>query len=137
MTSQTSSTDITVKIKNIFDDNEVEDLVRFMDKRKCLNACNMYLIYVFHLLQSAGILTTTIAAGYEIKALVWVGIGLNFLASLVNIFEQTNNTISSKLLKEIQKIKDGKYVDEGIIVDPEVEKPATNKIQQPQQAPPQ
>jgi hypothetical protein len=72
---------------------------------------------MFHVVQSAGVLTTTIAAGYDIKSLVWIGVGLNIFASLINIFERTNDTISKKLFKNIQSIKNGTYIDEGMIVE--------------------
>lgn len=77
----------------------------------------MVLIYLFHIVQSAGILTTTIAAGYDMKSLVWIGVGLNILASLINVFEKTNNSISKALLKDIQAIKDGTFLDEGTTVE--------------------
>ncbi len=77
----------------------------------------MALIYLFHIIQSAGILTTTIAAGYDMKSLVWAGVGLNILASLINVFEKTNNSISKRLMADIQAIKDGSFVDEGTVVE--------------------
>jgi hypothetical protein len=76
------------------------------------------LIYFFHLVQSAGILTTTLAAGYDLKYLVWVGVSLNAAATLINIFEKTNNSISNKLLENITEIKNGNYLDESNLVDP-------------------
>ena len=51
------------------------------------------------------------------KLLVWVGVGFNILASLINVFEKTNNGISKHLLKDINAIKDGTYVDEGTMVE--------------------
>ena len=112
--------DNTLAIKNLFEQNKLEDLRAFMDKRKCLNQWNLALVYLFHIVQSAGILTTTIAAGYDMKILVWVGVGFNILASLINVFEKTNNSISKNLLKDIQAIKDGTFVDEGSIELPAV-----------------
>jgi len=108
---------ISIQIKKVFEENVLSDLKRFMEKRQCLNQTNMVLIYLFHIVQSAGILTTTIATGYNVREYIWIGVGLNVLASLINAFEQTNNNISKKLLQDIQSIKDGKYVDEGIIVE--------------------
>lgn len=108
---------VSVKIKKIFEENVLSDLKRFMEKRQCLNETNMVLIYLFHIVQSAGILTTTIATGYNVREYIWIGVGLNVLASLINAFERTNNNISKKLLQDIQSIKDGKYVDEGIMVE--------------------
>ena len=100
------SVDTTVEIQSIFEKNKLEDLKTFINKRKCLNSCNMTLIYLFHIIQAAGILTTTI---------IWVGVGFNLLASLLNVFEKTNSSISKGLLKDIQSIKEGTFVDEGTI----------------------
>jgi hypothetical protein len=108
---------VNTEIQTIFETNKLTDLKAFMQKRKCLNEWNMVLIYLFHVVQSAGILTTTIAAGYDMKELVWVGVGFNILASLINVFEKTNNGISKHLLKDINAIKDGTYVDEGTMVE--------------------
>ena len=117
--------DISMEIKKLLDDNKIDDLKRFLNKRKCLNTCNMCLLYLFHTVQSAGILTTTIAAGYNIKELVWIGVGLNILASLINIFEHNNNSMSKRLLKDIEAIRDDKYVDEGALVEPDKDNSST------------
>jgi len=108
---------VNTEIQKIFETNKLTDLKAFMRKRKCLNEWNMVLIYLFHVIQSAGILTTTIAAGYDMKILIWVGVGFNILASLINVFEKTNNGISKHLLKDINAIKDGTYVDEATMVE--------------------
>lgn len=113
--------EIAIEIQNIFDNNELEDLKRFMTKRQWLNCCNMYMIYIFHTIQSAGILVTTIAAGYDNKNLIWFGVGLNVIASLITIFEKTNDSISKKLLKNMEDIKKGVYIDEGMVIDIEKE----------------
>jgi hypothetical protein len=118
----TTKQDIALEISNIFDKNQLEDLKRFLSKRQCLNFSNTILIYIFHVVQTSGILLTTIAAGYDIKALVWVGAGVNALASLIKIFETTNNSILKKLMVDIKKIRDGTYVDEGVMVEGEEEK---------------
>ena len=109
--------DIAIEISNIFDNNKLSDLNRFLSKRQCLNNTNGYLIYLFHLVQSAGILTTAIAAGTENTDLVWIGVGLNITASLINVYEKLNNTISSKLLHDIKLIKTNNYVDESELID--------------------
>jgi hypothetical protein len=108
---------VSLQIKKVFEENMLDDLKRFIEKRQCLNQTNMVLIYLFHIVQSAGILTTTIATGYNVREYIWIGVGLNVLASLINAFEQTNNNISKKLLQDIQSIKDGNYVDEGLAVE--------------------
>ena len=119
-----NNNNIMNKIKKILEDNKIDDLNRFLAKRKCLNNCNMFLVYIFHTIQSAGILTTTIATGYDIKYMIWIGVGLNILASLINIFENINNTMSKKLLKSIEAINNNNYLDEDTIVN--IEKDSSN-----------
>jgi len=126
-----SSIDIENQIKYIFIENKLNDLKNFFQKRQCLNTTNQVMNYLFHIVQSAGVLTTTIAAGYDMKQLVWVGVGLNVLASLISIFEKTNDAISKKLLKDICAIKNGTYVDEGMIIDVDEKKYDSNTLQKP------
>jgi hypothetical protein len=121
--------DVSQEIQNILETNKLGDLKEFIKKRSFLNSCNIFLIYLFHIIQSAGILTTTIAAGYDMKEIIWVGVGFNILASLINMFEKTNNTISQHLLKDIEAIKNGTFVDEGTIVDPATTKEDDTKKQ--------
>ena len=109
--------DITMEIQTIFDNNKINDLHRFLNKRQCLNTTNTYLIYLFHLVQASGILTTSIAAGTSNTELVWIGVGLNIFATLINVYEKTNNSISAKLLSDIKLIRDNHYVDEGEFID--------------------
>ena len=109
--------DISNEIKDIFDNNMLNDLKRFIQKRQCLNTTNSYLIYLFHFVQSAGILTSSVAAGNNNTNLIWLGIALNFLATLVHIYEKTNNSILKKLLVDIESIKAGTYVDESEMVN--------------------
>ena len=111
------SKSVDEQIKTIFENNKIKDLNYFLSKRKCLNTCNQVNVYLFHIIQSAGILTTTIATGYQITPLIWTGVGLNILASLIHVFEKTNNSISLKLLKDIELIKLGNYIDESICID--------------------
>jgi len=104
-------------LQKIFDDNELQDLKDSLEKRHCLNRCNTALVYMFHLVQSAGILTTTIATGLNLNYLIWVGVGLNITASLLSVYEKTNANLSKKLLETIHEIKKGTFVDEGVVVD--------------------
>ena len=112
-----SEEEIETEIKTIFNQNKVDDLKKFISKRNCLNVSNQIMNYLFHIVQSAGVLTTTIAAGYNMKELVWIGVGMNILASLINVFEKSNDAISKRLLKDIHAIKNGTYVDEGMMVE--------------------
>ena len=108
---------IKEQIQEILENNKLEDLKKFLSRRNCLNNVNMCMTYLFHTVQAAGILTTTIATGYGATNLIWIGVGLNVGASLINIFEHTNNSMSMRLMKDIIAIRDDKYVDEGIIVE--------------------
>lgn len=109
------------EIDKIIDNNKVNDLKRFLGRRKCLNESNIYLIYLFHLIQSIGIVLTSYATGTNNNRLAWIGISLNMSATLINIYEKTNNTLLKKLLAEIKLIKDGSYLDEDILIDTEKE----------------
>ena len=101
-----------MEIDAILKKNSIEDLEKFIKKRACLNICNMYLTYLFHFLQTCGMITTTISASYEYKEILWVGIGINALATLISVYEKINKSISNKLLENIKNIKAGEYLDE-------------------------
>ncbi len=109
--------DTTIQINEIFEQNKIIDLKRFIKKRQTLNSCNICLSYMYYLVQSVGILTTTIGTGYDIKELIWAGIGVNVLASLIHSDEQINNNISIKLLKNIENIRKNNYIDEDVLID--------------------
>jgi hypothetical protein len=49
-----------------------------------------------------------VATGYNYTYLIWVGVGLNILASLLNAYEKNNANILKKISKDIQDIRDGK-----------------------------
>ena len=110
---------ISVKIKEIFESNTLNDLHKFLNKRECLNNTNIYLMYSFYLIQSAGILTTSIATGNNNYTFIWIGVGLNVLATLINTYEKINNSQLKKLLKDIENIKNGDYIDETERIDVE------------------
>lgn len=108
---------INIQIQEIFENNKIDDLKRFIKKRQSLNSCNVCMSYLYYLVQSVGILTTTIGTGYNIKELIWTGIGVNVFAALIHSYEQINNNLSIKLLKNIENIKKNNYVDEDVLVD--------------------
>jgi hypothetical protein len=116
-TEPNATNNFSLEIKDIFENNTLNDLKRFIKQRQNLNTSNSYLIYLFHLVQSAGILTSAIAAGNNNFEIVWIGVGLNLLATLINVYEKTNNSILQKLMNDIELIKNGKYVDESQLID--------------------
>ena len=110
------------EIKKILEKNTIDDLNRFLKKREDLNKANSYLIYLFHLIQSSGILLTTFAVGNNNQNLIWIGVSFNILASLINVYEKTNNNILKKLMADIKSIKDGTYIDESELINTETDK---------------
>jgi hypothetical protein len=111
------TSDIEIQIKDIFEKNRVDDLNRFIAKRAVLNKFTAFLMYGSYIFQSTGIFVTTVATGYSFPELTWVGIGLNMMSTLMIVFEKINVSISTRILKDIQNIKDGTYVDEGVAMD--------------------
>jgi hypothetical protein len=113
----TEQINIKEKIIEILNHNKLSDLKNFLSKRKNLNQANTILTYLYHAFQTSGILTTTIAAGYNYRYLIWIGVGLNCTASLINIYVHLNDSMLHKLLNNIKLIKDDKYIDEDSIID--------------------
>jgi hypothetical protein len=108
------------EISIIMHDNMLETLKYSIRRRHCLNHFNTALIYLFHIIQAAGIVTTTVAAGYEIKWLVWLGAALNIMATLIHIFEKTNVAVSASLLTDINRIIQGNFIDESMITSDQI-----------------
>lgn len=107
------------EIKLLFDNNQLNDLKRFMKKRQCLNSCSIYLLYLFHLVQTSGIFMGSIGASMNNQTFLWIGISLNMIASLIQVYEKINYSQLKKIMVDIQQIKDNKYVDENELVEPE------------------
>lgn len=107
------------QIKLLFESNELSDLKRFMKKRQCLNSCSIYLLYLFHLVQTSGIFMGSIGASTNNQTFLWIGISLNMIASLIQVYEKINYSQSKKIMGDIQQIKHNIYVDENILVEPE------------------
>ena len=104
------------QIQNLLNDNKKNDLHRFLYQRKCLNTTNQWLVYSFHLIQSCGLLVTAYATSINDSNLIWAGISLNGIESLLHIYEKINSSILKKLLNDIILIKNGKYIDETSII---------------------
>ena len=100
------------EIRELLNNNMLEDLKRMLDKRGNFNKANIILIYLFYIFQYSGILTTTIATKYSKDEIVWFGIGLNLLASFIHSAININKNISEKLFNDIESILNNKYVDE-------------------------
>ena len=113
----------SIEIENIFNENKLNDLKRFMVKRQQLNDCNIKLRYLHYIAHYSSILVTTVAVSYNnntdihLVNMIWIGISLNILSSLISSFEKMNKTMSTKLLNDIYKIKTDTYIDETELVD--------------------
>lgn len=74
--------------------------------------------YLFHTVQCTSMFITTFAVGYgngsatDYHNIIWLGIGLNMLATLIQAFEHVNQSVSKKMMNDIRMIKSGKYIDE-------------------------
>ena len=108
---------IRIQIQEIFDNNELTDLKYFLDRSDYLNKLNVNLNYIFHLIQSGGILVTTISAGYNNTNLIWLGVSLNALATLLHLYEKNNNILIAKMNQEIISIKDGTYNNQTKLIE--------------------
>ena len=107
--------DADAQVDCILQKNRIGDLRDFINMRHCLNRCNFGMLYMFHIMQSTGILISTIAAGNDMKVLMWIGVSFNCVASLIAIFEKNNVSISKKLLRDIETIKNRTYIDESVL----------------------
>ena len=116
-TKDTNSRMTDSQIESILHKNSIDDLQVFIKRRACLNNCNIFLTYVFHLLQTGGMIVTTISASYNYKELLWIGISLNAFASLISIYEKINQSVSDKMLESIKCIKSGEYLDEAHLIN--------------------
>lgn len=103
---------MNTQVQQLLETNKVEDLKRFLKRRQCLNTTNVCLMYLFHIVQSAGILTTTLAASSSQMEFVWVGASLNAIAALIHVFENMNEGLLKQYAKDIDEIRTNTYVDE-------------------------
>ena len=103
------------EINRMFNENKIADLREFIGKRSCLNSSNQYLTYLFYFFQTCGVFSVSLGNAYNNAYLSWGGVGLNSFASFIYIVINSNSKINAQLLKNIQMIKDNKYVDEGVL----------------------
>jgi len=107
------------EIKNLFEENKIKDLKNFLSRRHFLNKWNTNMIYLFHIIQTVGILATSISASTNNQTLLWVGISLNMTASIIQVYEKINYQQMKRILVDIESIKNNTYTDESTFVDPE------------------
>jgi hypothetical protein len=132
-TNKDTTDKIALEINDILNNNKITDLKKFLARRNFLNKSNSYMIYLFYIVQYAGILVTSISASINDQRLIWLGIGLNIIASIIQIYEKINNDQMKKLFVDIQSIKNGTYIDETPLIDIE----SLNQLAQQQPQPSQ
>ena len=108
----TTDTNVKISLKKIVGENIVRDLNRFYKTREINNSANMVFIYLVHIVQTAGIFITSLSTGMGYTGLVWAGIALNAIASLIQIFEKIGESNSKRIMLDIEAILNHKYVDE-------------------------
>jgi len=106
-------------IQDLLEKNKVQDLENFLNRRHTLNKCNSTMIYLFHIVQSLGILSSSYSASTGNPNFLWAGIGLNMFASIIQIYEKINSDQMKKIYMDIQAIKNGTYLDETPYVEME------------------
>ena len=104
-----------LKINNMINKNKVEDLKRFINKRQNLNVSNQWFGYLFYLLQTASVFSTSLGQSYSNAYLIWSGIGLTSFGTLIHAIINSNTKINNNLMKNIKEIKGGTYIDESNI----------------------
>ena len=104
-----------LKINNMINKNKVEDLKRFINKRQNLNVSNQWFGYLFYLLQTASVFSTSLGQSYTNPYLIWTGIGLTSFGTLIHAIINSNTKINNNLMKNIKDIKGGSYIDESNI----------------------
>lgn len=101
-----------IKINNIINKNKIDDLMRFMTKRQNINCGNQVLGYLFYLIQTISVFSTSLGQYNENVYLIWTGIGLTSVGTLIHAIINSNNKINTSLMANIKAIHAGEYVDE-------------------------
>jgi hypothetical protein len=83
-----------------------------MNKRQNINCSNQWLGYLFYLIQTISVFSTSLGQAYQHPYLSWTGIGLTSIGTLIHAIINSNNKINSSLMTNIKAIKNGSYVDE-------------------------
>lgn len=101
-----------LKINNMINKNKIADLRRFFSKRQTLNVSNQWFGYLFYILQTASVFSTSLGQSYTNPYLIWSGIGLTSIGTLIHAIINSNTKINNNLMKNIKDITQGTYIDE-------------------------
>ena len=99
--------ELTIVIEGILSKHMKEDMDKFLKSRQCLNNVDGWLICMFHLLQTAGILMTSYAVAHDSTILVWIGVILNSLASIMQIYINMHDASLKQIMSDLKLIEEG------------------------------
>jgi len=99
-------------VNEIFNKNKIDDLNNFVKKRSCLNTSNEILSVLFYIFQSGNVFITSLGNAYKNPYLIWSGVGMGTLASILYLLMNNNTKINTRLMTNIKAIRENKYTDE-------------------------
>ena len=114
MDNEVVSTDeqTAIKINNIRSKNKINDLLRFMGKRRTINCSNQFLGYLFYAIQTMSVFGNSLGQYTQNDYLIWSSIGLTGVGTLIHAIINSNNKINTSLMTNINAIHSGNYIDE-------------------------
>ena len=101
-----------IKINNIINQNKVDDLLRFMNKRQNINCSNQFLGYLFYAIQTISVFGNSLGQYTQNDYLIWSSIGLTGVGTLIHAIINSNNKINTSLMANIKAIHGNSYIDE-------------------------
>ena len=110
--------ELTIVIEDVLAKHREDDMVEFLKRRQCLNNVNGWLMCLFHLFQLAGIMMTSYAVSHGSTTLVWTGVILNSLASIMQIYIKMHDASLNQMMTDLQLIKEGISVPPTVTVLP-------------------
>ena len=101
-----------IKINNLINKNKIDDLMRFINKRQNINCSNQLFGYLFYIIQTISVFSTSLGQYNSNVYLIWSGIGLTSVGTLIHAIINSNNKINTSLMTNIKAIHKGDYIDE-------------------------
>ena len=90
-----------IKINNIINKNKIDDLMRFINKRQNINCSNQLFGYLFYIIQTISVFSTSLGQYNSNVYLIWSGIGLTSVGTLIHAIINSNNNLLTIILPRI------------------------------------
>jgi hypothetical protein len=103
------------RIAIILDDNIQGDLKRLLRCRCIFNISNIVLVYHYYGFYLLGIFLMTLSDPLTMPILRYFGMGINVLAFLCRTYVDVNTLMMKRMQADIVSIRNGTYIDEGVI----------------------